>query len=157
MLEKAKELGRVLFGTAILIALLALPVVFIKGSLWAAEHLLPPLIRIGAIALVLNILVLLPLSLFKSLRGFTGTTIYLSSFVFGLVTWLLGFVLTYVVWGLWAVIVGILLLGGGVVPIALLATLFDGSWEPFFGLLIFVVVTFGARGIGLFIAQSASE
>ncbi|MHB8405789.1 MAG: hypothetical protein ACYDCJ_10240 [Gammaproteobacteria bacterium] len=157
MIEKVKALGGVLLGIAIFVCVLALLVVFIKGSLWASEHLLQPLIVIGWIALALNILILLPLSIFKWLRGFTGGGIFLSSYIFGLVSWLLGFVLTYALWGLWAVIFGILFLGGGVVPIALLATLFKGLWEPFFTLIVLTVITFGSRVGGLLIASSASE
>lgn len=157
MVEKIKALGGVLLGIAIFVCVLALPVVFIKGSLWASEHLLQPLIVVGWIALALNILILLPLSIFKRLRSFTGGGIFLSSYIFGLVSWLLGFVLTYALWGLWAVIVGILFLGGGVVPIALLATLFKGLWEPFFTLIVLTVITFGSRVGGLLIASSANE
>jgi len=157
MIEKAKALGGVLLGVAVVVCVLALPVVFIMGSLWASEHLLRPLIVAGWIALALNILILLPLSVFKRLRGFTGTGMFLSSYIFGLVAWLLGFILTYALWGLWAVIVGILFLGGGVVPIAILATLFKGLWEPFLTLIVLVAITFGSRVGGLLIANSASE
>ena len=157
MFEKVKELGGYLFGIAIFIGLLALPIIFIKGSFWASENLLPPLIAIGWLALALDILILLPLSLFKSLRGFTGSVIFLSSFIFGLVTWLMGFVLTYAIWGLWAVIIGFLFFGGGVVPIALLATLIKGAWEPFFTLIALVVLTFGSRVGGVLIAGWASD
>ncbi len=157
MIEKAKALGRLLLGIAFGVCIFALPVVFIMGSLWASEHLLRPLMVVGWIALALNILFLLPLSVFKRLRGFTGTGMFLSSYIFGLVAWLLGFILTYALWGLWAVIGGILLLGGGVVPIALLATLFKGLWEPFFTLIVLAAITFGSRAGGLLIANSASE
>ncbi len=157
MIEKVKALGGVLLGIAIFVCILALPVVFIKGSLWASENLLQPLIVIGWIALALNILILLPLSVFKRLRGFTGGGIFLSSYIFGLVAWLLGFVLTYALWGPWAVIVGIVFLGGGVVPIALLATLFKGLWWPFVTLIVLTIVTFGSRVGGFSIANSASE
>jgi hypothetical protein len=98
---------------------------------------------------------MLPLSIFRGLRNYTGGAIFLSSFIFGLVTWLLGFILTYALWGLWAVIVGILFFGGAVVPFALLATLLKGMWDPFFAVLILTVVTFGSRIIGMLIVESA--
>ena len=156
MFERFKQLSGFAFGLVVLIGLLALPVVFIMGSMWAAEHLLQPLIVIGWIAIALDVILLL-LSVFKGIRGFTGGTIFLSSFIFGLVTWLLGFVLTYALWGLWAVILGILFLGGGVVPIALLATLFKGMWDAFFTLVVLTIITFGSRIIGALIAGSAQR
>jgi hypothetical protein len=157
MVETLKKIGGALFGVVVLVGFLALPVVFILGSTWAAEHLLSPLIVIGWLAVALDVVILLPLSIFKRFRGFTGSVIFISSYVFGLVTWLLGFVLTYSLWGLGAVIIGILFLGGGVVPMALLATMFKGLWDPFFTLLVLVVITFASRGIGISIASSGSE
>jgi hypothetical protein len=70
--------------------------------MWASTNLLPPLYMIGWIAVAVVILLLLPLSLFRRLRAFTGTTIFLSSYVFGLICWLTGFVVTYSLWGGWA-------------------------------------------------------
>lgn len=154
MVEKLKEMAGMAFGFLILIAFLSLPLVFIMGAAWASRNLLGPLIAIGWVLLALNIVILLPLSIFKRFRGFTGGGIYFSSFLFGLVAWLLGFILTYSIWGAWAVVIGILFLGGGVVPIALLATAINGYWNPFFTLLILAVLTFAARIIGIFIAES---
>lgn len=153
MAEKLKQLSTIALGLVFLLALLCIPVLFIRGSAWAAEHLLQPLISVGWVLLALDLIVLLPLSLFRGLRGFTGTVIFLSSYVFGLVTWLLGFILTYALWGLWAVIVGVLFFGGAVVPFALLATMFKGMWDPFFTVLILFVLTFASRIAGAYIAE----
>lgn len=154
MIEKIKELAGMAFGFLIFIAIMSLPVIFIKGSVWASTHLFGPLIVVGWILLAIDILLLLPLSVFKRLRGFTGGGIFLSSFIFGLVSWLLGFILTYSIWGVWAVIIGIFFMGFGVVPIALLATAINGYWEPFFTVLVLIVLTFGARIVGMLIAES---
>ena len=154
MIEKIKEMAGMAFGFLILVAVLSLPLVFIMGAAWASKNLLGPLVVIGWVLLAINIVILLPLSFFKRLRGFAGGGIYFSSFVFGLVAWLLGFILTYSIWGAWAVVVGILFLGGGVVPIALLATAINGYWDPFFTLLIVTILTFAARIIGMLIAES---
>ena len=155
MLEKIKVMGAAIFGGAIFVAIAALTVVFIKGSLWASEHLLRPLLTVGWLALALVIIVLLPLSLFRRLRGFTGSAIFLSSILFGAIAWLLGFILAYDLWGLWAVIISPFLLGGGVVPVALLATMFKGMWNPFLMLLVLSAFTFGSRIIGASIARSS--
>ena len=157
MVETLKKVSGALFGIVVFVGFLALPVVFILGSAWAAKHLLSPLIVIGWLAVALDVAILLPLSIFKRLRGFTGSVIFISSYVFGLVTWLLGFVLTYSLWGVGAVIIGILFLGGGVVPMALLATMFKGLWDPFFTLLLLAIITFASRGMGISIASSGSE
>jgi hypothetical protein len=154
--EKLKALGSTALGITLFIGILSIPVIFIFGSVWTAKHLLHPLIGIGWFLVAIDIFILLPLSIFRSLRGFTGAVIFISSFVFGTVTWLLGFILTYALWGLWAVVVGILLFGGAVVPFAMLATMFEGMWEPFFTLLVLLIVTFGSRVVGVSIAESAA-
>ena len=154
MLEKLKEIGWFVTGTMMLLAVISLPVVFIMGSLWASENILPPLISFGWIVLAVNVVILLPLSLFKRLRAFTGGAIYLSSMVFGLIAWLFGFILTYSIWGLGAVILGILFMGGGVVPIAMLATAFNGYWELFFIVFAMGVLTIVARIFGMYLMES---
>ena len=153
--EKLKQLSQMALGFVIILALLCIPVFFILGSKWAAEHLLQPLIAIGWFLLAIEILILIPLSIFRWFRSFTGSTIFIFSFVFGLITWLVSFVLTYYLWGAWAVIAGILFLGGAVVPFALLATLFKGMWLPFFTVLILLLVTFGSRILGIFIEEKS--
>ena len=154
--EKLKALGGTVLGIMCFLGILSIPVVFIFGSVWAAKHLLHPLIVIGWFLVAIDILILLPLSVFRSLRGFTGSIIFFSSFIFGTVTWRLGFILTYALWGFWAVVIGILLFGGAVVPFAVLATGFEGMWEPFFTLLVLLIVTFGSRVVGVSIAESAA-
>lgn len=157
MREKPKEIGSVVLGIVFVLAILAIPALFILGSLWAATHLLRPLSVVGWVLIAIDLLILLPLSIFRPLRGFTGTVIFVSSFVFGLLTWLLGFICTYILWGSWAVVAGILIFGGAVVPFALLATLFKGMWELFFTLLVLLVVTFGSRIGGIYIAENGKK
>ena len=134
-------------------AILALPFVFIKGALWASNNLLPPLFTAGWVALAVVLLLLLPLSLFRRLRGFTGGSIFLSSYLFGLICWLFGFVVTYHLWGAWAVIAGLLFLGGGVVPIGMVAALFKAEWQVLITLIVLTVLTFGTRLGGVAIAE----
>ena len=155
MEDKLKSAAGLAFGAAVLIGLLALPVIFIKGAMWASKNLLEPLIGIGWLAVAVVLFILLPLSIFKRLRGFTGTGIFIASYVFGLICWLVGFVVTYSLWGLWAIIVGLLFLGGGVVPIGMIASLFKGEWQMLIMLTVLVALTFGARLLGAFITANA--
>jgi len=157
MIEKLKELGGMGLGILIFIGILAIPVLFLKGSVWASTHLLKPLTYLGWIVLAVDLIILLPLSIFRRLRGFTGGGIMISSYLFGLVTWLLGFVITYSLWGMIAVIIGFLIVGVGVVPIAMLALAINGYWAPFFTLVVLILVTYGSRIIGASIAASVEE
>ena len=156
MKDALKGIGSIVLGLAVLVAIVALFVVFIRGATWAIEHLLSPLVAVGWVILAIDIVILLPLSAFKPLRDFTGSLMFISSYVFGLITWMFGFVFTYALWGLGAVIFGLLFLGGGVVPLALLATMFKGHWEAFFTLFVLLIITFVARASGMAIASSSA-
>ena len=68
MFEKLKEFSGLAFGFVVMIGIFAVPVVFIMGSVWAAEHLFEPLIVIGWVAIAIDV-VLLALSVFKGIRA----------------------------------------------------------------------------------------
>lgn len=146
-----KSVGGTVIGFGILLLLLSLPVILVKGGLWAAEHILPTLSIVGGVALGVDLILLLPLSLVRRLRPVTGSGIVISSYIFGATLWLAGLIFTYSLWGFWAVLIGLFFIGIGVVPIALLATALHGMWPPFWDLIIMVLCTFGARMIGLLI------
>jgi len=148
-------------GLAIWIGLLALliggVVAFMRGAGWAVEHLLEPLWIAALIAFGIDALILLPLSVVRKLRSFTGLALYLSSIVFGIVTWLVGFVVSYVLWGAGAVIVGLFFLGIGVVPIGLVAAVFNQQWFFCCLLLALCLVTYGSRALGMWVVCSLDE
>ncbi|MCY0856433.1 hypothetical protein [Cupriavidus sp. D39] len=149
-----KAIGRAAFVLVFLVGVIAVGLLAIKGVAWAATTWLPALIKAGWLVLAVDVLILLPLSIFKRLRGFTGGGIFASSYLFGLITFLMGFVTTWMLWGKWAVIVGILMFGGAVVPFALLAALFDGMWGLFATLLSLCALTFGAKLVAVMLWES---
>jgi hypothetical protein len=65
----------------------------------------------------------------------------------------LGLLLTYVIWGGFAVFIGLFLAGVGVVPVAMLATLLKGLWGPFGILIGLTILTFGTRIFGLSLSE----
>lgn len=149
-----KKLGTIAIGIAVFSAILLVPAMFIMGIGWASARALPILVNVGWLVLFLDILILLPLSIFRGLRGFTGTAIFISSYLFGLVTFMLGVVVTWMLWGGWAVAIGILMFGGAVVPFAILAAMFKGMWALVLTIVVLCALTFGARLIGLMLAES---
>jgi len=147
--------GYIALGAAFFVATLALPVLFIKGAMWASGHLLGPLVTLGWWVLAVTFLVALPLAISKRMRGSVAIAIMYSSFVYGLIAWLTGFVITYDYWGIFGVVFGLFFFGVGVVPLGLLASAFHG-WDGFVPLLVLVVLTFGSR-IGAFALASSAE
>lgn len=60
----------------------------------------------------------------------------------------------WLLWGSFWAIIGMMTLGGAAVPFALLASGFKGMWSVFFIIIDVLVVTWGARIIGMMIAEN---
>jgi membrane protein YdbS with pleckstrin-like domain len=95
------------------------------------------------------------MSLIPPTRPWAGLGFFISSYIFGLTGWFMGLLLTWAIWGGVVVIIGLLFMGIGVVPLGMLATLFNGMWLEL-GLLTFVLIlTFGLRTLGMTLAEKA--
>ena len=136
---------------------IAIATAFILGGVWVSKHLLPWLSVISLVVFAIVIFVLLPLAIPRATRGFSSISILIASYVFGATLWMYGLLLTYFTWGIVAVIIGLVFFGVGVVPIALLATLFKGMWGPFFTLVLLAIATYGCRVGALSLAESADK
>ena len=136
---------------------MALPALFIVGAEWLSSRLLPWFFLASALVLAFLILIVLPLSFFRRLRPFAATATMIGSFVFGVTLWMWGLLLTMGLWGTWAVVIGLVMLGVGVVPIAMLATLLKGMWGVLGQLLLLTLLTFGSRLFAAWIASKAEE
>lgn len=149
------NIGSYALGLVVMLALLALPVLFIVGGVAIGEKILPWLILLSILNLYLNILILLPLALIPPTRAWAGVGFFISSYVFGLTGWFMGLLLTWILWGGLAVFIGLFIMGIGVVPIGMLATLFNGMWAELGLLFLAVVLTFGLRILGMTLAENA--
>ncbi len=109
---------------------------------------------ISLIALGICIVILGPLALLRFTRPWAGIGYFIASYVFGLTGWFMGLLLTWMLWGGFAVIIGLVFLGVGVIPIAMLATLFKGMWAELGLLILAVVLTYGLRVLGMHLAES---
>ena len=153
MIEKIKEASGMLLGGVIFIAILFIPVLFIWGGIKLGTVLIPWLYLASGLAFLINVVIFLPMTIFRKTRELAGVCMFFSSYVFGLTLWFLGLLLTYVIWGGFAVFIGLFLAGVGVVPVAMLATLFKGLWGPFGILIGLTVLTFGTRIFGLSLSE----
>jgi hypothetical protein len=156
-----KNVLKVIGGFALWLVLFAgglvLAIFFIKGGVWLSEKLLPILSVISALSFLACILVLVPLAVFRRTQGFAGIGLYVASYIFGASLWMTGLLLSYTLWGLLAVFIGLFLLGVGVVPVALLATLINGLWSAFFGLVFLLVATYGSRSMAIYVLTKYDE
>lgn len=157
MWEKLKNVGWGVLGLAFLVVIALLVALFIHGGAWLSEKIYPWLVWISSLALVILIFVLLPLGVFRKTRAFAGNGMLIASWVFGLTLWVWGLLLTYHLWGALAVYIGLFLFGVGVVPIAMLATLFKGMWSTLGELVFLTILTYGARLVGSFVLTKAAN
>ncbi len=151
---------KIVFVICIIIGLTLFPLFvvsasFIGISLGLAERFLPFLML--SCVFVCSLVILLPLSIFSVTRTWAGYGFYITSFVFGITGWLMGLLLTGRLWGAIAVIFGLLILGIGVVPIAILATLVNGMWLELGLLVLAVILAFGFRFLGLTVFEKVDE
>ena len=63
----------------------------------------------------------------------------------------------YIEWGLFAVIIGLVLAGIGVIPIAILATIVEGQWGVLGNIGALIVLTIGLRIFGYWLVEKAAE
>lgn len=156
-LEKIKNVGWSILGLGFFGLMILIPILFILGSVWVANNVLPWLAPIMWFVLLLDVIIALPLAIPKKTRGYAGLALYISSYVFGLTLWFFGLLVTYFMWGFLAVFIGLVIAGVGVVPIAMLATLISGEWGLLGLLIFFTVITFGVRMLGLFMVESTER
>jgi hypothetical protein len=73
---------------------------------------------------------LLPvLAIFRRTRAASAVGYYLASVVFGLMLWVISAMIVASYWGTWAVILGTLVAGIGVLPMALVIIVWNHLWD----------------------------
>ncbi|KKS53507.1 MAG: hypothetical protein UV20_C0050G0004 [Candidatus Magasanikbacteria bacterium GW2011_GWA2_42_32] len=157
MITALKAGGGYVLGIAGLLLLLAIPVFFIMGAVWVGTYVLPWLKLLAWIVLGIDVIIILPLILFRKTREAALSALYISSYVFGLLLWFMGLLLSYLIWGFIAVFIGLALMGIGVVPIAMLATLLTGEFGIFGTLILLTFLTFGVRFFAVYILEKSAE
>lgn len=161
MWEKIRGAGAFATGILVFVGLMLIGTLIsafvILGGAWVAVKIYPWLRTVSGLAYIVVIFILLPLLIFRRTRGFSGTGLTIASVVFGFTLWIWGLLLTYHLWGGIAVFIGIAFMGIGVIPMAMLATLFKGMWSPFGELVLLAMFTLGSSFGGSWAARKAEE
>lgn len=119
-----------------------------KGILWVSDRLLPILLRASSIAILICVFIVLPLSLFRKTRVLAGGCFVYASLLFGVFVWVYSCLIVADLWGYPGLIVGLLLAGVGVLPLALIASAIHGEWPWVLNIVLGLVLTFGVRVLG---------
>ena len=151
-----KAIGGVILGIVIFLGISLAAILFFIFGTAIAFHIAPFIYWLSGILLVIDIIALFAAITYPA-RVVSGVILYISSYVFGLATWIYGLAVTLSLWGFLAVIIGLFLGGVGVVPIGMLAAIFHGKWDIFLTLLVMTVVTFVTRIIGMLLAENSTK
>src|SRR5262245_25542560 len=133
--------------------LLALPVILIFGLIWMSVIVWPWLGPAFFLTLGISVFILAPLAVIRRTRGFSAAGLMIASYVFGACLWITSLLLTWALWGGIAAFIGLIVLGIGIVPVALLAALFRAQWWNLLDLVMLIVATFGTRLLALWLAE----
>lgn len=101
------------------------------------------LCAISGVAMALVMFILLPLSIPRVTRRFVVASMDVLSYVFGILLWVFGLDLTYSIWGTVGLYVGTGLLFVGMIPVAMIATLYHGDWLLLSGLILLGSAVYG--------------
>jgi hypothetical protein len=152
-----KSMRGFVIGIAIFLGIVILAAFLIKGGIWLSVKILPWLSIIMWFVFIVDILLILPLGIFRKTKGFSAIVLVVSSYVYGLTLWFWSLLITYLIWGAFVVFIGLFIAGVGVVPIAIIATIIKGEWDITWQILLLLFLTFGSRMLGYHFAKQADE
>lgn len=154
MREKIKNVGWGIIGFSVLVLIFLVATFILDGVSNVIENY-------NALISTVNnwvtgfVVILLILSVFPKLREYTGAGIVISTFIWGATLWFFSLFVTYQLWGILGVIVGIVFLGIGVFATAFLALIFDGQASGAFLILLSLVMIYAVRMLGVWITSKA--
>lgn len=151
MKDSVKAAGGFVIFLVVAVVLIFLSALLIRGMVWVSAKATPWLILASQITFVISILALLPMCIFQKTRPWGAMGLYFASYVFGITLWAFSCIVCVDLWGYFALFVGLVMAGIGVLPVAIIAALFTASWPILGSLLLWTIATFGARALGLHI------
>jgi hypothetical protein len=99
-------------------------------------------------------LTILPLlCIFRKTRRFAGICYVVSSFLFGFVLWVMCALTVYAAWGGFAVFIGTMVLGVGVVPMTLWILIRDAQWFNLADVALLGFSLAGSRFLGVWLIE----
>jgi hypothetical protein len=150
--EKLKEICCSLLGLCFFAGSILLAVAFIYGATWVSAKAMPWLYAAFFLAIGFTIFVSLPLSFFRRTRLFAANSFIVVSYIFGLNLWCFALLSTVIYGGTLMAIIGLMVAGVGIVPVALVTIVSKGEWWHLLDLIFLIVLTFGCRGLGKWIS-----
>jgi len=148
--EKIKGLGSGILGILIFLGFCIIPFIFIFGILKVSEFLYPIISVLAGASIGLFLLIILPLSLFKSLQNkLAGISMVLSHIV-GASVFMFSFLTIFYYLG-WVALF-FMFMFQLVAPIAAIGLFFKGQWGAGFSIILGLIFTYGMRFYGIWLS-----
>ena len=152
-----KDYGSAALGLALVVGVAALGMAMLYGAAEASVWALNWAPEISGWALWVCALILFPLSLIPSTRGFAGNGLYLASYIFAFILWIVAMAFTYSEWGFIALIIGLVFFGGGVIPMSIIAAIFGGEWGALGSIALLMLFALATRFFGVWLIEKAAD
>jgi hypothetical protein len=151
-----KTIGKCAGYFLIMVAVILGIDLFFYGTGWVAEKILPALNWIATIWMLIMVVVGTPFLFSRKTRGLVGFGWMQWGGFTAIIIWLTCLVVVLQIWGIWAAILGVILAGIGIVPVALAALAIHSEWAVFWVILGTIGMIWGARGFG-FLMMTKSD
>lgn len=152
-----KEFLFSILGFAFIILMAVVAIFLLEGTVHVGEKILPFLLTVSNWLLLVFLLLLIPMGFARRTRTMAGSGAFFFSYIFGLTLWFYSAIVTYYLWGMFAIIIGLAFFGVGVMPLAILASIFRGEWGLFWNLVYMIALTYGSRMLGLYFLSRVEQ
>jgi hypothetical protein len=150
--QAVKNVGMAVLGLGLMIGLGIIASLYLYGIAWVSVRDFDYVLIVNSATFFISFFIFLPCAVFRATRKFAAAGLVCASYVFGLTVWILGLLVTYAAWGLIGVFMGLILVGVGVVPLGVIASGLHGQWDMVWQLVLGIALTWGARGLAMWLA-----
>ena len=156
-MKAIKDLFTGALGIGLFLAIIIISAIFLIFGLKIASAVYPILETIAAIFIIISLFIFIPLAFFKKTRMISIYGFIISAFIFAINVWVFSLLTTYFYWGIFGVVVGIMLGGIGEIPIAAIASLLHGDWASIFNIISTVVLFLIAGGLAGYLGNKVEK
>lgn len=149
--DKIKGLGSGILGILMFLGFLIIPFIFIFGILKVSEFLYPIISVLAGASIGLFLLIILPLSLFKSLHNHLAGLSLILSHVVGASVFMFSFLTIFYYLGWLAFF--LMFMFHIVAPVAVIGLFFKGQWAAGFSIILGLIFTYGMRFYGIWLSS----
>jgi len=153
--DKIKGLGSGILGILMFLGFLIIPFIFIFGILKVSEFLYPIISVLAGASIGLFLLIILPLSLFKSLHNHLAGLSLILSHIVGASVFMFSFLTIFYYLG-WIAFF-LMFMFQIVAPIAAIGLFFKGQWAAGFSIILGLIFTYGMRFYGIWLSTQAEN